>query len=153
MGLPEFDNPQLMELGLLTAEQGRELLFLEIGRSSPWSGEDQARALEVVKRMGRLPLMIHAAAQNIKQTQQPLARYLQGNHSDADGLDAYREVQETLVEREETAALNLISLLVFFDQHIPFEMLALGKSSPWLGGGPVSLTCKQAFPPSTEALP
>ncbi|KAK3899668.1 protein SERAC1 [Staphylotrichum tortipilum] len=129
VGLPEFDNPQLMELGLLTAEQGRELLFLEIGRSAPWSVEDQARALEVVKKMGRLPLMIHATAQNIKQTQQPLARYLQSNHSDADGLDAYREVQEALVEREETAALTLISLLVFFDQNIPFEMLALGLSA------------------------
>ncbi|KAK4098094.1 hypothetical protein N658DRAFT_488741 [Parathielavia hyrcaniae] len=126
-----FDNPQVMELGLLTAQQGRDLLLLEMERKKPWSEEDQAMALELVGLMGRLPLMIHVAAQHLKATREPLAKYLKSYRSrpKAGRLPAYMAVREQLESRGQNAALNLISLLVFFDQHVPVEMVALGLSA------------------------
>ncbi|KAL2144726.1 hypothetical protein VTI28DRAFT_8664 [Corynascus sepedonium] len=130
-GDPRFDNPQVMELGLLTAQQAQDLLLLELERKQPWSAEDQAMALELVGLMGRLPLMIHVAAQHLKATREPLARYLRSYRSrpKAGDLPAYKVVREQLENRGEYPALNLMSLLVFFDQHIPVEMLALGLSA------------------------
>jgi hypothetical protein len=132
-----FDNPQVMELGLLTAQEGRDLLLWEMERKRPWSAEDQAMALELVGLMGRLPLMIHVAAQHLKATREPLARYLKSyrNRPKAGGLPAYKAVREQLENRGENAALNLMSLLVFFDQHVPVEMLALGRSFLFLRRG------------------
>jgi hypothetical protein len=129
-GDPRFDNPQVMELGLLTGQQAQDLLLLEMERRRPWSVEDRAMALELVGLMGRLPLMIHVAAQHLKATREPLARYLKSYRSrpKAGDLPAYKAVREQLENRGENAALNLISLLVFFDQHIPVEMLSLGMS-------------------------
>ncbi|KAG7293860.1 hypothetical protein NEMBOFW57_003920 [Staphylotrichum longicolle] len=130
-GDPRFDNPQVLELGLLTAQQAQDLLLLEMDRKRPWSSEDQGMALELVQLMGRLPLMIHVAAQHLKATREPLARYLKSYRSrpKAGDLPAYKAVREQLENRGENAALNLMSLLVFFDQHIPVEMLTLGLSA------------------------
>jgi hypothetical protein len=127
-GDPRFDNPQVMELGLLTAQEAQDLLLLETERRRPWSAEDQAIALELVGLMGRLPLMIHVAAQHLKATREPLSRYLKSyrNRPKAGNLPAYKAVREQLENRGEHEALNLMSLLVFFDQHVPVEMLALG---------------------------
>ncbi|KAK3689796.1 hypothetical protein B0T22DRAFT_179069 [Podospora appendiculata] len=129
-GDPRFDNPQVMELGLLTAQQAQDLLLLEMDRKQP-TAEDQARALELVQLMGRLPLMIHVAAQHLKATREPLAKYLKSYKSrpKAGGLPAYKAVRDQLENRGANAALNLISILVFFDQHIPVEMLILGLSA------------------------
>jgi len=131
-GDPRFDNPQVMELGLLTAQQAQDLLLVEMDRKRPWSQEDRGMALELVQLMGRLPLMIHVAAQHLKATREPLARYLKSYRSrpKAGDLPAYKAVREQLENRGENAALNLMSLLVFFDQHIPVEMLTLGIFPP-----------------------
>ncbi|KAK0649502.1 hypothetical protein B0T16DRAFT_132506 [Cercophora newfieldiana] len=130
-GDPRFDNPQVMELGLLTAQQAQVLLLLEMDRRPPWGTDEMEKALELVQLMGRLPLMIHVAAQHLKATREPLARYLRSYRSrpKASGLPAYRAVREQLEHRGANAALNLISLLVFFDQHIPVEMVSLGLSA------------------------
>ncbi|KAK3985643.1 hypothetical protein QBC44DRAFT_274798 [Cladorrhinum sp. PSN332] len=127
-GDPRFDNPRVMELGLLTANQATDLLLLEMDRKLPWSPDDRAKALALVQLMGRLPLMIHVAAQHLKATREPLSRYLASYRSrpKAGSLLAYKAVRDQLENRGETAALNLISLLVFFDQHIPVELLSLG---------------------------
>ena len=132
-GDPRFDNPRVMELGLLTEPQEQDLLVLEMEslRKREWSAEDRAMALELVQLMGRLPLMIHVAAQHLKATREPLARYLKSYRSrpKAGDLLAYKAVREQLEVRGENAALNLMSLLVFFDQHVPVEMLTLGMFS------------------------
>lgn len=135
VGDPRFDNPQALDLGLLTVEEARDLLLLEIDtvRKQPWAEEERAMALELVQLMGRLPLMIHVAAQHIKATREPLARYLKSYRSrpKAGGLSAYKAVLEQLRIRAEFPALNLISLLAFFDQHLPLEMLVMGMSTPY----------------------
>ncbi|KAK4231930.1 hypothetical protein QBC38DRAFT_525734 [Podospora fimiseda] len=127
-GDPRFDNPRVMELGLLTPNQATDLLLLEMDKKLPWSQDDRVKALALVQLMGRLPLMIHVAAQHLKATREPLSRYLASYRSrpKAGSLLAYKAVRDQLENRGETAALNLISLIVFFDQHVPVEMISLG---------------------------
>ncbi|KAK3346683.1 hypothetical protein B0T25DRAFT_283996 [Lasiosphaeria hispida] len=130
-GEPRFDNPQVMELGLLTPQQAEDLLLMEMDKKQPWSVDDRTKARELVQLMGRLPLMIHVAARHLRATREPLSKYLKSYRSrpKAGGLPTYRAVREQLEYRGANAALNLISLLVFFDQHIPVEMVALGLSA------------------------
>lgn len=124
----QFDNPQVMELGLLTSQEAEELLLREMDKKRPWTQDDRARALELVHLMGRLPLMIHVVAQQLKATREPLSKYLRSykSRTKASSLPAYKAVREQLQHRGATAALNLMSVLVFFDQHVPVEMLTLG---------------------------
>jgi len=118
-----------MELGLLTADEARDLLLLEMEKKQPWTLDDRARALELAQLAGQLPLMVHVAAQHLKATREPLSKYLRGfrDRPRAGDLAAYRAVWDQLKSRGETQALNLISILVFFDQHIPVGMLSLGR--------------------------
>lgn len=129
-----FDNPQVMELALLAAPEATDLLLLEMEKKKPWTQDDRARALELVQLMGRLPLMIHVAAQQLKATREPLSKYLRSykKRTQAGSLPAYRSVRDQLQHRGATAALNLMSIVVFFDQQVPVEMLTLGKSVPSL---------------------
>ncbi|KAH8888599.1 hypothetical protein GQ53DRAFT_871628 [Thozetella sp. PMI_491] len=126
-----FNNPQMIELELLPPQEAQELLLLEMDKRQPWTQDDKARALELVQLMGRLPLMIHVAAQHLKATREPLSRYLRSykNRPKAGGLPAYKAVREQLQDRGATAALNLMSILAFFDQHVPVEMITLGMSA------------------------
>ncbi|KAB5533630.1 hypothetical protein GE09DRAFT_1251074 [Coniochaeta sp. 2T2.1] len=126
-----FDSPEVMELPLIAVQDATDLFLLEMGRKKPWTQDDRARALELVQLMGRLPLMIHVAAQQLKATREPLSKYLRSykNRAQAGTLPAYKSVRDQLQHRGATSALNLISIVVFFDQHVPVEMLTLGMSA------------------------
>ena len=125
----QFDNPQVIALESLSAREAQELLLEEMGKSKPWNSDDLSRAQELVQLMERLPLMIHVAALHLKATREPLSKYLRSYRSrpKAGNLPAYRAVKEQLQHRGNVAALNLMSLLAFFGQHVPVEMLILGK--------------------------
>ncbi|KAK8125808.1 uncharacterized protein PG998_001567 [Apiospora kogelbergensis] len=124
----QFDNPQVIALESLSAREAQELLLEEMGKSKPWNSDDLSRAQELVQLMERLPLMIHVAALHLKATREPLSKYLRSYRSrpKAGNLPAYRAVKEQLQHRGNVAALNLMSLLAFFGQHVPVEMLILG---------------------------
>ena len=128
-GSYEFDNPEVIELGLLTAQEAQELLLLEMGKKKPWSQDDLSRALALAQLMGRLPLMVHVAAQHLKATREPLSNYLRSYRSRprVGSLPAYRGVLDQLKARGANAALNLMSILVFYDQHVPVGLISLGK--------------------------
>ncbi|KAM0285443.1 hypothetical protein ACHAQH_001390 [Verticillium albo-atrum] len=125
-----LDNPTVMELGLLSVAEGQELLLGELGKQQPYKPDDLEMASELVKLMGRLPLMIHSAAQQMNTTREPLVKYLRSwkakPHIGDAALPAFQSIREDLQDRGETAALNLISVLSFFGQVVPVEMLALG---------------------------
>ncbi|KAI0389259.1 hypothetical protein F5Y17DRAFT_134866 [Xylariaceae sp. FL0594] len=123
-----FDNPQVLALEPLSKREAQELLFDEMGKKKPYTQDDLHRAEELVQLMGRLPLMIHVAALQLKATGEPLAKYLRSYKSrpKVGHLPAYRAVREQLEHRGAHAALNLISLLAFFGTHIPVEMISLG---------------------------
>ncbi|KAK9412862.1 hypothetical protein SUNI508_12275 [Seiridium unicorne] len=124
----QFDNPQVIALEALTPREAQELLLEEMGKKKPWNQDDLSRAMELVQLMDRLPLMIHVAALQLKATREPLSKYLRSYKSrpKVGNLPAYRAVREQLQHRGNSAALNLMSLLAFFGQHVPVEMLGLG---------------------------
>lgn len=127
-GNHHFNNPQLLPLPLLPAQEAQELLLLETEKRKPWNQEDLSQATELVQILGRLPLMIHFISQQIKANQEPLATFLKRYRTrpKVGKVPAYEYVLEQLQSRGATAALNVMSILVFFDQNIPVEMMALG---------------------------
>jgi hypothetical protein len=126
----QFNNPQIILLDPLKPREAQELLLEEMGKKKPYTQDDLSRALELVHLMDRLPLMIHVAALQLKATREPLSKYLRSFRSrpKVGNLPAYRAVREQLQHRGNVAALNLMSLLAFFSQHVPVEMVALGNS-------------------------
>ncbi len=127
----QFDYPQVIALDALTRKEAQELLLEEMGKGKPWSQDDISRATDLVELMDRLPLMIHVAAQHLRATREPLAKYLRSFKSRprVGNLPAYHEVRKQLQYRGAVAALNLMYMISFFGQHIPVEMLALGKAA------------------------
>ncbi|OAA59840.1 hypothetical protein SPI_06038 [Niveomyces insectorum RCEF 264] len=127
-GRYEFDNPQIMKLGMLTPDEGRDLLLTEMEKRKPWTQDDRTRALDLVKLMGCLPLMIHIAAQHLKATREPLSKYMRTyrTRTRAGDLSAYRAVWDELKSRGAFPSLNLMYILAFFDNRIPVGLLHLG---------------------------
>ncbi|KAK1451511.1 LipA and NB-ARC domain-containing protein, partial [Colletotrichum melonis] len=123
-----LDNPSMMKLPLPPIQDAQELLLEEMGKKHPYNTDDLRRAHELVQLMGRLPLMIHAAAVNMNTTREPLAKYLKTfrDSPKVGELPAYMTIRDQLQSRGNYAALNLIYILSFFSQFIPVELLALG---------------------------
>ncbi|EFQ31780.1 LipA and NB-ARC domain-containing protein [Colletotrichum graminicola M1.001] len=127
-GAYRLDNPSIMKLGLLPVQDAQELLLEEMGKKQPYTTDDLRRAQDLVQLMGRLPLMIHAAALQMNVTREPLAKYLKSFRDipRVGILPAYKTIRDQLQKRGDVAALNLIYILSFFSQSMPVEMLALG---------------------------
>ncbi|EPE05245.1 and nb-arc domain-containing protein [Ophiostoma piceae UAMH 11346] len=128
-GNHRFDNPQMLKLGMLRPEHAQELLFRELERTNP-STEDQRLALDLVKHLGCLPLMVHISARHLKETQEPLAKYLKTlrdrSRINPGDLSAYVAVHDELKTRNAVQALNLMYILAYFDNRIPIGFLNLG---------------------------
>ncbi|KAJ2901824.1 Protein SERAC1 [Zalerion maritima] len=128
IGDHRFNNPSLLDLPKLRALEAQELLLDEIGKKSPHTQDDLVRAMELVQLMENLPLMIHVAAQQITATGEPLSKYLRSYKKSpkVGSLPAYRAVLRQLRDRGQTEALNLMFILSFFSQEVPYELLAFG---------------------------
>ncbi|KAK2628803.1 hypothetical protein QTJ16_001906 [Diplocarpon rosae] len=128
MGDYHYMNPQLIKLPLLSAREAQRALLLELGRMEPFAKDDLRYSMELVQSMGFLPVVIHAVAQRLKATDEPLSKF--ARHYSAEpklrGLGTYRAVVDQLRAQGAKEALNLISILCFFSQHIPVEMVSLG---------------------------
>jgi hypothetical protein len=128
VGDHHFMNPQIIRLPLLSAREAQRLLLLELDRREPFSKEDLKYSMELVQSMGFLPVVIHAVAQRLKTTNEPLSRFAKHYSSEPRlrGLGTFVAVVEQLKELGAVEALNLIYILCFFSQHIPVEMISLG---------------------------
>lgn len=129
-GNHHFSNPKLLELPSLSIQEAQQLLLLEMDKKKPWSQEDLRQAAELTKLLDKLPLMIHVTAQGLKMSSEPLSVYLKRYKSKPHinrRIQAYDEVLNQMYARGATAALNVLSVLAFLDQHIPVEMIAIGK--------------------------
>ncbi|PBP15673.1 LipA and NB-ARC domain-containing protein [Diplocarpon rosae] len=128
MGDHHYMNPQLIKLPLLSAREAQRALLLELGRMEPFAKDDLRYSMELVQSMGFLPVVIHAVAQRLKATDEPLSKF--ARHYSAEpklrGLGTYRAVVDQLRAQGAKEALNLVSILCFFSQHIPVEMVSLG---------------------------
>jgi hypothetical protein len=121
-------NPQIIKLPLLSAREAQELLLLELGKSAPFSTDDLKHSMELVQSMGLLPVVIHAVAQRLKNTDEPLAKFARSFASEPQlrGLDTYVAVVNQLKVLGAYEALNLMYILSFFSRHVPVEMISLG---------------------------
>jgi hypothetical protein len=125
-----FMNPQVIRIPPLSAREAQTLFLLELGKENPTTVEMQY-AMDLVQRMEFLPLIIHAVAQRLKATEEPLAKFARhyANGPKLRGLETYKEVVEQLQDSKAWEALNLMNTLCFFSQHIPVEMIVLGLRS------------------------
>lgn len=129
-GNHHFDNPQMLELPPLSVQEAQQLLLEEMEQKQPWSQEDLKQAAEVVRLVDKLPLMIHVIAQQLKETREPLSAFLKRYRKKPHihrKIEPFELVLDRLDDRGANAALNVLRILAFFDQHTPVEMLALGK--------------------------
>ncbi|KAI6714655.1 hypothetical protein JHW43_002828 [Diplocarpon mali] len=128
IGDHHYMNPQLIKLPLLSAREAQRALLLELGRTEPFAKDDLRYSMELVQSMGFLPVVIHAVAQRLKTTDEPLSKF--ARHYSAEpklrGLGTYRAVVDQLKAQGAEEALNLVNILCFFSQHIPVEMVSLG---------------------------
>ncbi|CZT01681.1 uncharacterized protein RCO7_01901 [Rhynchosporium graminicola] len=128
IGDHHFMNPQMIKLPLLSAREAQKLLLLELGKTEPFAKDDLRYSMELVQSMGFLPVVIHAVAQRLKTTDEPLSKFAKSYSSEPRlrGLGTYIAVVEQLKNHGAKEALNLINILCFFSQHIPVEMISLG---------------------------
>jgi hypothetical protein len=122
-----FMNPQVIRIPLLSAREAQQLFLLELDKKSPTT-DDLKNSMELVRRMGFLPLVIHAVAQRLKATGEPLAKFTRSYASGPKlrDLDTYKVIVEQLRFAGAFEALNLMNVLCFFNQYIPVEMISLG---------------------------
>lgn len=122
-----FMNPQVIRIPLLSAREAQELFLLELDKKNP-STDDLKNSMDLVQRMGFLPLVIHTVAQRLKATGEPLAKFARGYASGPKlrDLDTYKSIVEQLKVDGANEALNLIRIICFFSQHVPVEMVSLG---------------------------
>jgi len=122
-----FMNPQVIRIPLLSAREAQQLFLLELDKKNPTT-DDLKNSMELVQRMGFLPLVIHAVAQRLKATEEPLAKFTRSYASGPKlrDLDTYKFIVEQLKFARAFEALNLMNVLCFFNQYIPVEMISLG---------------------------
>lgn len=133
-GRYEFDNPRTLKLEMMSPPDARDLLLTEMERKLPWTADDRSRALDLVKHLGCLPLMIHIAAQHLKTTREPMSKYMRTyrTRTRAGDLSAYIAVLDELKSRGFAPALNLMYILAYFDSRIPVGLLHLGECASLL---------------------
>lgn len=124
-----FMNPQVIRLPALSAREAQRLLLLELAKREPFQKDDLKYSMELVQAMGFLPIVIHTVAQRLKMTDEPLSKFARSYAAEPrlSGLGTYKAVVEQLEDMGAREALNLIHILAFFSQHIPVEMISLGK--------------------------
>jgi hypothetical protein len=125
-----FMNPQVIRLPSLSAEEALKLFLLELDKKSPTPNEYKY-SKELVRRMDFVPLVIHVVAKRLKATEEPLARFARtyATGPKLRDLDTYKDVVGRLTEDKAVEALNLMNILCFFSQYIPFEMVVLGSKA------------------------
>ena len=128
-----FMNPQVLRLPPLSARMAQRLLLLELNKKEPFSQDELRYSMDLVQAMQFLPLVIHAIAQRLKMTDEPLGRFARTYAAGPRlrDLGAYNSVVEQLKLLGCHEALNLIHILCFFSQQIPVEMIVLGEYVPF----------------------
>lgn len=126
-----FNNPKALELKALPALEACELLRQELEKKD-FTADEDASALDLVRLLDNLPLHIHIIAQNLKMTQEPLPTFVKRFRARprlSQQIPAYDFVLDQLADMGAYAAVNVLSVLSFFERNIPVEMLALGEYS------------------------
>lgn len=119
-------RPQAVKVAPLSDDDGRKLLLKSIPIHHPREPQIKS-AIELVKKVGGLPLAITAISHRIAYTHEPLEKYTIKSYAEDQKIGArYHEIMDDLQKRGHMEAFNLISVLCFYGPHIPVEMVHLG---------------------------
>ncbi len=109
----------------LKEEEARKLLFKELHIKKPTEAEKK-KATELVRQIGGLPLAINAISQQLADTYEPLTKCKLSTSADPGIKGTYNKILDDLQRLGHMEAWNLISILCWFAQDLPFEMVHLG---------------------------
>jgi hypothetical protein len=118
-------RPFPIKVGPLREEEARKLLFKELHIKKPTEAEKK-KATELVRQIGGLPLAINAISQRLADTHEPLTKYKLSTSADPGIEGTYNKILDDLQRLGHMEAWNLISILCWFAQDLPFEMVHLG---------------------------
>ncbi|KAL8870209.1 MAG: hypothetical protein Q9174_003693 [Haloplaca sp. 1 TL-2023] len=119
-------RPHPIRVQTLKPDDARKLLFKELGIRKP-SDDELKSGIRLVKQVDCLPLAIVAISHRIADTHEPLTRYSMKSYSANPKLEStYNQILDDLQRLGHMEAWNLMSLLAFFGQDVPVEMLHLG---------------------------
>lgn len=123
-------EPFPIRLAPLMEEHACNLLLkkLEHDRKRKPTEAEKKAAMELVRKMGCLPLAIDAISHRIAETSEPLTKFnIKSYSADPRLKGTYETILKDLqLSHPHLEAWNLISILCFFGQHIPVEMVHLG---------------------------
>jgi hypothetical protein len=122
----KFINSQIIRLPSLSAREAQMLLLCELDKKEPYNSDDLKYSMELVQAVGLLPIRIHAEAQRLRLTREPLSNFAKSSSSGPRLLGVYEPLVDQLKAGANFEALNLIYLVCFYSQHIPVEMISLG---------------------------
>ncbi|KAL6720965.1 hypothetical protein ACLMJK_000065 [Lecanora helva] len=118
-------RPTPIKVGPLKDDEGKKLLFKELRIKKPTDAENR-KALELVKKVGGLPLAINAISRRLADTHEPLTKYKLSTSVDPTIEGTYLTILDDLQRLNHMEAWTLISILCWFAQDLPFEMVHLG---------------------------
>lgn len=119
-------RPFPIKVHSLSEDDARRLLFKELLIKKPTEAEKKS-ATELVRKMGGLPLAIHAISHRLGNTHEPLIKYDMKSYSADPKLGGtYNAIMGDLVRLNHQGAWNSISLMCFYGPHLPVEMIRLG---------------------------
>lgn len=118
-------NPTSVKVQPLSPQDGSSLLFKSLGIRQP-SQAQNVKAIELVKHYEGLPLAIHAAAHALIAKGRALETYTPGL-TEKRLAEPYLEILQALRENSHIEAINLITLLSFFNHTIPVALINLGR--------------------------
>ena len=122
-------RPSAIRVASLKEDDARKLLFKALHIKHPTEA-DRRKGTELVKKVGGLPLAIDAISHRIADTHEPLAKFnIKSYSADPKMGGTYNKILDDLQRLGHMEAWNLISILCFFGQHIPVEMIHLGLKS------------------------
>lgn len=123
-------QPFPIRVAPLPEEHARNLLLKQLEherKRKPTEAEKKA-AMELVRKIGCLPLAIDAISHRIAETSEPLTKFnIKSYSADPKLKGTYETILKDLqLSHPHLEAWNLINILCFFGQHIPVEMVHLG---------------------------
>jgi hypothetical protein len=118
-------NPTSVKVQPLSPQDGSALLFKSLDIKKP-SQAQISKAEELVKHYEGLPLAIHAAAHALIAKGRALEIYTPGL-TEKRLAEPYLEIMQALRENSHVEAVNLITLLSFFNHTIPVALITLGR--------------------------
>ena len=121
-------NPAAVRVQPLATDEACQLLYhnLEIRRPS---STQQKKAIELVQAHQCLPLAVHAVAHALIENGKQLERYTHDGSSHTRLTKPFMQIIRGLHDKTQYAAIDLITLLSFFNHSVPVALVQFGRKT------------------------